>query len=227
MREYTIVHREQIDGHIHFVRITPTNIKLTLREVFNSLSDTAWINSFDQDYVRDSFKVRAEATIKYIAERIIKEGDEQITRNSGEYVISELARKAIVEQMQYLDIPLAELIKGKVVGNHGFDFYSKNLNPIILFGEAKYSSSQNAYPASFEQIVRFENEKRDSSDLVDIDRFCCEPSKENFSKGHKGFIASFAAKKTSTRHLIRNIRNNADFQQLTRFTELICVAVDI
>lgn len=227
MRGYTIIDREHIDGHIRFIRIRPTNIKLTLRSVFFSLANTAWINQFDQDYVRDGLQARVGPTIKYIAERIIKSEDEAITRDSGEYVISELARKTVVEEMNYLDIPLAELIKEKVAGNHGFDFYSKNDNPNILFGEAKYNARHNAYPESFEQIARFEQEKRDASDLLEIDRFCCEPSKRNFSKGQKGFIAAFASKKTSTAHLIKNIKNNKDFKCLTRFSELICVAVDV
>jgi hypothetical protein len=227
MKGYTIVDREQIDTHILFIRIEPVDIVLTLKDVFESLSNLAWISAFDKEYVQNGFKVRAESTIDYISKKIIKADADTITHSSGEYVISELARKTIVEELDYLDVPLAELIKEKAVGNHGFDFYSKNTNLVLLFGEAKYNATQNAYGSSFEQIARFVREGQDESDLLDIDKFCCEHSKENFTKGKKGFVAAFATRKTSTKTLISNIKKNADFKSLTGFDEVICVAVNL
>jgi hypothetical protein len=227
MSGYAIVDHQKIDSHITFIRINPTDIALTLKEVFASLADLAWISAFDELYLREGFQVRAEASVKYIAENIIKTTDDSITSSSGEYVISELARKAVVDKLAYLDIPLAELIKIKDVGNHGFDFYTKNQDEIILFGEAKYNARQNAYGPAFEQIIRFEKKKQDSSDIIDIDRFCCVNSKNNFAKGHKGFIAAFASKNTSTEKLIEGITANTDYQEAIKFKELICVAVNI
>ncbi len=138
-----------------------------------------------------------------------------------------MARKAIVDNLSYFDIPLAELIKIKDVGNHGFDFYSKNKGEILLFGEAKYNARDNAYGVAFEQIIRFEREKQDISDIIDIDQFCCVNSKNNFANGDKGFIAAFASKKTTTAKLIEGIKNNKDYKEAIKFKELICVAVNI
>lgn len=227
MSAYTIVDHQKLDKHVTFLRIDPIDIGLTLKEVFISLSNLAWISDFDEDYLRLGFNARAQATVDYIAKNIILSTDTKITSNSGEYVISEIARKAVVDEMTYLDIPLAELIKIKDVGNHGFDFYSKNLGEVILFGEAKYNSRQNAYGLSFEQIVRFENEKQDCSDIIDIDRFCCENSKNNFANGKKGFVAAFASKKTATKTIINGIKRNEDYKKIVKFNELICVAVNI
>ena len=75
--------------------------------------------------------------------------------------------------MGYLDIHLAELIKSQAVGNDGFDFFSKNMNKVILFGEAKFNSRQNAYGAALEQIERFERIKQDVSEIKEIVEFCC------------------------------------------------------
>lgn len=224
---YTIVDNQKIEPHITFIRINPTDIKLTLKNVFDSLSDLCWISSFDKEYIQESFQVRAQATVDYISNNIIRENDENITTNSGEYVISELARKTIVSEMSYLDIPLAELFKIKDAGNHGFDFYTINGNKIILFGEAKYVASQNAYGRALKQIVKFEADKQDSSDIIDIDLFCCNESKTNFSNNKKGFIAAFSSKGTPTDTLIKNIKNNTDFQALNKFEEIICVAVNL
>lgn len=227
MSGYSIVHRELIEPHITFIRIKPSDIKLTLKEVFNSLADLAWISKFDQPYLRSGFQTRAQSSIDYIAAKIIKAGDEAVTSDSGEYVISELARRTLVTDMKYLDIPLAELIKIKDIGNHGFDFYSKNLGDVLLFGEAKYNSRDNAYGSSFSQIKQFIDDLQDESDIIDIDRFCCETSKMNFSKGEKGFVAAFASKKTSTAKLISGIKGNKDYLSCSKFHELICVAVDL
>lgn len=228
MSGYSIVDNRKIEPHITFIRINPDDVAVTLREVFESLSNLSWINDFDAEYIRASFKVRAEATVKHIADNIIKSTDDTITSNSGEYVISELARKTVVNELKYLDIPLAELVKEQKSGNPGFDFYTVNGVKIILFGEAKYLSNQNAYGSAFKQIVRFESEKRHIADLVDIDKFCCKESLENASTHNKkGFVAAFASKETSTDVLIRHICNNEDYKKLSKHEELICIAVNI
>lgn len=227
MNGYTIIDKIQIKDNITFIRINPTNIELTLKDVFVSLSNLSWINDFDKEYIRNSFQVRADATVKYITDNIIKSTDDEITSNSGEYVISELARKSIISELNYSNIPLGELIKEQKSGNPGFDFYTENLTKILLFGEAKYLADRNAYGSAFEQIVRFEREKRDIADLQDIDKFCGEASLRNVIENNKGFIAAFASKSTTTERLINNIKANADYSKLKHFNELICVAVNI
>ena len=227
MNGYTIIDKITIEDHISFIRINPTNIELTLKEVFESLANLCWINDFDKDYVKQSFQVRAEATVKYISDNIINSADDAITSDSGEYVISELARESIITELNYSDIPLGELIKEQKSGNPGFDFYSENNINVLLFGEAKYIADRNAYGSAFKQIVRFENEKRDIADLQDIDKFCSEESLLNVTKGNKGFIAAFASKTIATDKLIENIKANAEFNILKNFDELICVAVNI
>jgi hypothetical protein len=227
MTAYLITDRIQIDTHITFVRINPTNIELTLKEVFDSLANLSWLNNFDKDWLKEGYQVRADATVKYIADNIIKAGDDKVTSNSGEYVISELARLTLINELSYSNIPLAELIKKQKSGNPGFDFYSENPGNVLLFGEAKYQSNQNAYGRAFEQMVRFINESADIGDLPDIDAFCSDNSKSNVLNGIKGFVASFASKETPTQTLVKNIQENEDYKTLAKFTELVCVAVNI
>jgi len=227
MNGYTVIDHLQLDTHITFFRVEPTNIEITLKEILQSLSNMAWIHNFDLGYLSGSYQQRAEESVKYIAKNIIKSTDNAVTSSSGEYVVSELARVTIVENMKYLDIPLAELFKEKSVKNHGFDFYTRNLQEILLFGEAKYNSRDNSYGESLKQIVEFIAIKQDNSDLPDIDRFCCDNSKKNFIDGHKGYISAFSAKKIPTDQLIENIKANVDFAAASSFRELICVAVNI
>ena len=226
-RGYEIIESLEVEPHIRFFRIQPTNIKLTLRSVFESLSNNSWIMKFDNSFLKQTFSVRFQSTIDYISSNIIHEGDDSLTSDSAEYVISEIARSTIVEQLDYLDIPLGELIKEQKSGNPGFDFYSMNKSDIILFGEAKYVAKQNAYGRALEQICRFHTEQRDVADLLDIQNLCPKTSCDEVCNGNKGFIAAFSSKSTPTERLIGNIKNNNNYQNLSSHKELILVAVDI
>ena len=224
---YEIIESLEVEPHIRFFRIRPTDIKLTLRSVFESLSNNSWIIKFDNGFLKHTFSVRFQSTIDYISSNIIHEEDDSLTSDSAEYVISEIARSTIVEQLDYLDIPLGELIKEQKSGNPGFDFYSMNKSNIILFGEAKYVAVQNAYGRALEQIYRFNTEQRDIADLLDIQNLCPKASCDEVCNGNKGFIAAFSSKSTTTERLISNIKDNVNYQKLSSHKELILVAVDI
>lgn len=224
---YEIIESREVEPHIRFFRIRPTDIKLTLRAVFESLSNNSWIMKFGNGFLKHTFSVRLQSTIKHISKNIIREHDDSLTSESAEYVISEIARSIIVEQLDYLDIPLGELIKEQKSGNPGFDFYSMNKTNTILFGEAKYVAAQNAYGRALEQINRFNTEERDVADLLDIQNFCPKASCDEVCNGNKGFIAAFSSKTTPTERLISNIVNNNDYIALSSHKELILVAVDI
>ena len=226
-RGYEIIESLEVEPHIRFFRIRPTDIKLTLRSVFESLSNNSWIMKFDNGFLKHTFSVRFQSTIDYISSNIIHEEDDSLTSDSAEYVISEIARSTIVEQLEYLDIPLGELIKEQKSGNPGFDFYSMNKSNIILFGEAKYVAAQNAYGRALEQIYRFHTEKRDVADLLDIQNLCPKTSCDEVCNGNKGFIAAFSSKSTPTKRLISNIKKNVNYQRTSSHKELILVAVDI
>ena len=226
-RGYEIIESLEVEPHIRFFRIRPTDIKLTLRSVFESLSNNSWIMKFDNGFLKHTFSVRFQSTIDYISSNIIHEEDDSLTSDSAEYVISEIARSTIVEQLDYLDIPLGELIKEQKSGNPGFDFYSMNKSNIILFGEAKYVAAQNAYGRALEQIYRFHTEERDVADLLDIQNLCPKTSCDEVCKGNKEFIAAFSSKSTPTKILISNIEKNVNYQRISSHKELILVAVDI
>lgn len=227
MSGYNLLDIVKIDSNVTFIRIEALDIKTTLSSIFISLSQLAWIHNFDEAYKRQSFAQKANDTIKYISKNIIKGHPDEVTKNSGELCVAELSRISIIKELNYADIPLAELIKVKDMGNHGFDFYSINTNEIILFAEAKFLSNQNAYGKALKQLVKFEKERQDVSDITDIDKFCSPHSLRNFEKGNKGFIAAFATKSTKTETIIKGISKNVDFKKMKKFDELICIGVNI
>ena len=161
------------------------------------------------------------------ADKMKKGVEDGVTRDTGEYVVSELARQALVNELKYLDIPLAELFKEQISGNPGFDFYSANLEQIIIFGEAKYKTGYGAYQSALEQINRFEQIGTDIEDLPDIDRFCSDEALANVNKKKKGFIAAFSSKSTRTEVLLKHLQENENFKSLSEYEELICIAINL
>ena len=226
---YTLEDYRQLADNIYFfrIKINQENVSITLREVLNCLNELSWLSKFDKEYMQNSFMKRATDTINYITANIINGTESEVTTDSGEYVVSVLSKKTIVDKLEYLDIPLAELIKEKVVGNPGFDFYSENKNNIMLFGEAKYVAKTNAYNKALEQIENFSILGKDINDIASIDRFFSEEALENANNGDKGYIAAFSSTEIETEELVKHIQDNVHFKELSSHKELICVAVTI
>lgn len=216
--------------HIRLLRIRPNNLQLTIRHIFVSLANMSWIDSFLPEYLRQSLYARVEPTVRTIANHLNDGNLTAVDSHSGELVVSELARQGVVNRYGYLDIPIGEFIATQVAQNPGFDFYSVNLNDIILFGESKYVAARTAHNDALKQIVNFKRDQKDDKDLVTVHPFVPEGRRNafvNYNNGQKGYIAAFAAKNESDDELITKIQANAYFQRLTDSSELICVAVDV
>ena len=203
--------------NVIFIRIEPSDLKTTINDIICSLNNLSWIETFDKEYIKKSFKIRASRTAEHLSNKLNNFAQDKVTTDIGETVVSELSRLAIVNELEYRDIPLAELFKQKISGNHGFDFFSETLSQFIVFGEAKYVSNSNGYGRALEQIERFIIEERDTSDLNDIDRFVSDSSLNNHTKNGKAFACAFSATSIKSETLIDNILNR----------EIILIAVNI
>ncbi len=213
---------------VHFIRIDPEDINVTLWSILSTLMDLSWLNRFDPEPLSISFQRRAEKTIADIKTKFDNCDDGKLTKDAGEYVVSELSREAIVSDLGYLDIPLGELIGKKISGNPGFDFYSQNNGTdTIIFGEAKYISSSSAYSRALEQIDEFITDEKDITDLADLEHFCTPGALQRVISGKKGFAAAFSAKSTSSDRLIQSITANPDFKELLKYEEVLLVAVNL
>lgn len=227
---YTIITNTTIDNqpHVKFIRIRPNNFQLTLSEIFHSLIDKSWLNRFANPVIRKSFEARVDPTIAKITEHLKNGQATAVDSDSGELVVSELSRKTVVNEFHYLDIPIAELFKCQVSQNPGFDFYSENLDNVILFGEAKYLASTTASRSALNQIDRFVSEEhKDYKDIPDLRDFVSDESIVKFGNGIKGFIAAFSSKSVSNDVIIDRIKGYPSYNSLKNYAELICVAVDL
>lgn len=228
MRILEIIKLPHIKNNAIFIRLDPEDLQTSLENLLNNLMDFSWLSRFDEEFMINSFKTRAEQTIKDIEKKILNSSNDKITKEVGEYLVSEFARESLVSHLKYLDIPLSELIGMKISGNPGFDFHSQNnATDIIIFGEAKYSSSKNAYGLAMDQISRFIDDKKDIMQIIDLKPFCSETALQNASIGLKGFAVAFAAKNTSSFRIIDGIIKHREYSKLSDHEEVIYVAVNI
>lgn len=213
---------------VQFIRVDPEDISVTLADILRVLMDMSWLKNFDEDYEKSAFASRANKTIEAIKDKFDKCSNDKVTESAGEYVVSELAREALINQLNYLNIPLAELLGKKKSGNSGFDFHSENLTTnTVIFGEAKYVATTSAYSTALPQIINFIRDRKDIEDLPDLKPFCTSQALNRANSGQKGFAAAFSAKSTSSDKLIEIIKTRSDFQSLLTYEEIILVAVNI
>jgi hypothetical protein len=226
-----IIEIKKIDTKNHnkitFIKVESENSKDILQEIFHTLSDLSWIYKFDKEYIRNSFSERAKKTVENIYDKFFNLENDPLSSDAGEYVVSEISRKTITNELNYLDIPLSELFNKKKSGNPGFDFYSQNDSQVIIFGEAKYIKGKNAYSHGLKQVIKFIEDKKDIIDLVELDQFCDPIALENVDNGVKGFAIGFSINNSSNQNLISNIIKNPHYQALLKHHEIILVAVKI
>ena len=213
---------------VQFFRIDPEEISVTLFDILHTLMDLSWLSKFDHEFEQKAFASRAKKTIDDIKDKFDKCVEDNVSKDAGEYVVSELARETLVLELGYLDIPIGELVGKKRSGNPGFDFHSQNkISNTIIFGEAKYIATTTAYSSALPQIVDFIRDGKDIEDLPELKPFCTISALKRAAGGSKGFSAAFSAKTTKTDTIIANITKRQDFKSLLQYEELILVAVDL
>ena len=223
---YTIKVNKIIEPNVRLIRVQPIDLKITIGYILITLSSKCWISNLSEE-MKQAYELRSQGTINMLNDAFTKGTDSEIISNAGEYVVSELTRSSIVNELHYLDIPLGELFKQKASGNPGFDIFTVNLNEQILFGEAKYVANVNAYNSAMKQVNRFIAEKRDITDLPDLNQFQIHNAIVKASSGDRGFIAGFSSTTISDAELEQHIKDNEAYKALPKDKEIICVAVDV
>ena len=212
------------------IRIEPTDLSITLREIYVSLSDLCWISKLPHvgRAFMTSIQNRSQKTLARIEEDLKLNPDSILASSAGEYVVSELGHSTVVNELNYLDIPLPELFKEKVKGNPGFDFYSENPDTeVLLFGEAKYIANANAYSDAFEQIDGFIGLGKDIDELASLEHFCSEDAQDKVVDGIKGYIAAFSSTSMRDEILVAHIEKDEHYKKILQYEEVVCVAVNL
>ena len=205
------------DGFNHSKWLSFMKQRLSLSKKLLAAHGTIFISIDDNEF----------SQLKLLCDEVFG-ANNYVTKDAGEYVVSELAREAIVSELNYLDIPLAELLGKKISGNPGFDFHSQNnATNTVIFGEAKYVTAHSGYPRAIDQIKAFVDDKKDIADIADLRDFCSADALSRVVDGFKGFAAAFSAKSTPSDRLISAITAKDSFQELLKYEEVILVAVNL
>ena len=118
---------------VQFFRIDPEDISATLSDILRTLMDLSWLSKFDQDFEQKAFASRAKKTIDDIKEKFDKCVDDSISKDAGEYVVSELARETMVSELDYLEFLLMSLLVRSALGILGLIFIRRIKLRIRLF----------------------------------------------------------------------------------------------
>ena len=210
------------------LRIDPGDLSITIKDILTELADYSWLSKFDKDYLKESMKHNADITCQALKDKFYDQNYNPILDEAGEYIVSVLSKRGIVERLKHNDMPLAELLGRRKTGNSGFDFFTEDaFNELISCGEAKYVKGTNAYNISLSQINRFISEKKHISDIVILQSLASESSLSNLSKNRFGVCSAFSSTNIDSDTLIANICKNAEFIKALSFEFVILVAVNV
>ena len=215
LSSYSIdLEKYKLNGSAYFIRVSPEDLNITIREILEELANFSWLSKFNKDYLKKSMKHKAQATCEYL-EKIFYDGkDNPLVSNAGEYIVSTLSKKSIVDELNHLDVPLAELLGRKKSGNPGFDFFTEDIErQIVSCGEAKYKNGINAYGSSLNQIHEFVTTKKYYDDISMLQVLVGEKALENMGNDKIGLSVAFSATNISDDDLINNIVQNKNFKE--------------
>ena len=85
---------------VQYIRIDPEDISVTLVDILKFLMDLSWLKNFDEEYEQRAFNSKAQKTVDDIKEKFAKCSDDKITKEAGEYVVSELSREALINELR-------------------------------------------------------------------------------------------------------------------------------
>lgn len=212
---------------VYFFRINPGKLSTTLNEILTELRVMSWLNKFDFEPMKNAYKIRAENTCDHLEKELLNINSEsELKEIAGEYIVSNLSKKSLVNHLNHGDIPLMELLGRKKSKNPGFDFYTEN-NTYLVAGEAKYKNNINAYNSSLKQIVDFINEQKHIQDIPLLIDFVKDESLENMNNNIFNVCAAFSMTKIDTNQLINNILKNQYFQECVSKHDIFLVAVEM
>lgn len=213
------------DCEINCLHIKIKDFKPIVQEFENYISDTSWINNLDE-ISKKAFKVNAEKTINKIVTDIIGGITTNVNEDIGEFIVSYSAQLALEIEYSHKRIPLAELLKEKVLGNPGFDFHTISTNNYLVFGEAKFSLDSTPRARALNQIEEFIGD-RDNAELKWLEPFLDPTTKANIIRDEKGYAAAFSLNGGNIITILNNALDSDPIKEIIKHKELYLIAVEL
>ena len=214
------------------IQISSAQIPIEAMKIITWLQDTSWLATLD-DIDKANYIACAEPTIRDLCNMITNEylsasyTPGNLKDDLGEYLVSMNAQEALVYGCAHTKIPIAELWKEQVKGNPGFDFHTLSTSDIIIYGEAKYKSTQNGYYDAFNQIDKFIHDNKMSRELRHLRVLATENAACNVLTDKLGFAAAFSVNTRNLPHIIENAIKYPTFSALLNYPEVYLITVEI
>ena len=210
---------------INCLHIKIKDFRPIIEEFEEYISDTSWIDGLDE-ISKLTFKATTKKTIDKIVNDIIAKVSTSVNEDIGEFIVSYSAQLALERGYTHVRIPLAELLKEKISGNPGFDYHTISSKNYLIFGEAKFSMDSTPRANALEQIVLFIGD-RDNAELLWLQPFLTEHTKNSIIKGEKGYAAAFSYNNKNILATLDNALDSAPVKDIIKHKELYLIAVEL
>lgn len=208
------------------IHVQVNNVNALAQEMIKTITDTSWIEKLDS-VGRVAFDARSQKTIKRLVDEIFLKVKNVVTSEFGEYMISNAAQYSLENKYGHTKVPIAELLKEKVVGNAGFDFHTESATELIVFGESKYSGADNPHGDATSQILEFINDKKDLMDLDILRNFVSPQSLKKAIAGVKAYVAAFSINSTNPGFIFKNALISGNIKKLLCYPELYLIGIQV
>ena len=230
-RGFNLITQKELPNNGFYIRINVTDKLTSLQNIFKSLIDLSWIDSFfsNDEWLKESMQERSLITIRKISEDFDHGQNPSIKKETGEKMISEISRRTLIEDFDYWAMPIAELFKQKADGNPGFDFHTMIIeDEVLMFGEAKYITGYTAYNSAMNQIGTFIDQRKDIRDLAEVAYFMPNSNPLNKAVNNiKGYVAAFSTNGQSDEYIIPKVIHHRNYNKLSQYYRFIAIAIDI
>ena len=139
-----------------------------------------------------------------------------LSKDFGEFMVSLSAAQTLVDELGHTNLPLSEIWKEKLTGNHGFDYYTECTGEVINCGEAKFNSNTNAYGSAARQVCEFIDDKKDLVDLPHLPHLASEVAVNKLvNNRERGFCLAFSVNSVDLEQILVNALGNSDVVRLS------------
>lgn len=216
---------------IFYLEIIIDDVYNHANELIIKIKDNSWINELDS-MAKISYQRKVSDTAKKLEEIFktpIDNTSSKLSEEFGEYMISLDSSESLKQSLNHKVIPLAELWKEKITGNHGFDFHTESPQKTIAFGEAKYRSTGNAYGVAARQVKVLIEEEKDKGDVVNLMHLgVSEAAINNLVANKRDFVLAYSVNSCNLEEIKINCLNNENVKFLnTQAQTLYLIGVHI
>lgn len=201
--QYSHVNIDSLPDNIKICLININTYKAIAEKISKIVLDFSWMNSLDPT-LRLALTYTVRETANKLNDICCKvEENSQIKKDFGEIMVSITASESLKQLFDHISLPISELWKEKVTGNHGFDFHTICPTDLIHFGEAKYSSTGNSYTAAIKQADRLIREQKHYRDIIYLKEII-EKDKpiQNLAQSKFSIVAAFSINSDNPKFII-------------------------